>query len=537
MDFAVTFEDVYKEYPFYQHITAGFKSFLFNLPKNLSSFKQSKFLALSGVSFEVRRGETFGIIGRNGSGKSTILSLIAEVIRQDRGTVTVHGKVSSLLELGSGFHPDLSGIENIILNGILMGNTRRDMLGKIDEIVDFSELGDFIYQPLRTYSSGMHIRLGFSVAVHIDPEILLIDEALAVGDISFQKKCMKKMIEFKESGATIVMVSHDMTPIAKLCDRVAWIDSGKIMALGKPVDTIKHYTSYNGQAVDMSFPEEDTGHGIVYAEGYPEGQASTEVDGAASRSYSWWESPLVVEHCEKLVTGQPDISFYDFLRTRYISHALEKGLSIGRKLPGLESNFASYDVCRTFDGIYDEDSLAEVMNGSSDFKEGQYDLFFCTDILHRIKTPDTFLEKVERSLVGNGMVIAFEYIGPEGYRHTSKTINIAELLLRSIGNGEMHAMDEDIPSALRATSETGSENEKPSPNHVISSLKKRFEVKDVRYCGGPLYDLVVNRILQKMNYTDQKDVALLETILHVDQVLTGEGILPQNYAVIIAQKR
>ena len=214
MDSAVKFVDVYKEYPFYQYITAGFKSFIFNLPKNIRTFKKTRFDVLKGVSVDIKKGETFGIIGRNGSGKSTILSLMAGVIKQDHGIIKTYGKISSLLELGSGFHPDLSGIENIILNGILMGNTKEDMLKKADEIVEFSELGDFIYQPLRTYSSGMHVRLGFSVAVHINPEILLVDEALAVGDLNFQEKCLKKMVEFKTSGTTIILVSHDMLSIA-----------------------------------------------------------------------------------------------------------------------------------------------------------------------------------------------------------------------------------------------------------------------------------------------------------------------------------
>jgi lipopolysaccharide transport system ATP-binding protein len=234
MGYAVRFEDVYKEYPFYQHITAGFKSFLFNLPQNISSLRKTKFIALKGISFDVKKGETFGIIGRNGSGKSTILSLIAGVIRQDGGRIEIDGKVSSLLELGAGFHHDLSGIENIILNGILMGSTREEILKKADLIIEYSGLGEFIYQPLRTYSSGMQMRLGFSVAVHIEPEILLIDEALAVGDLYFQGKCLEKMMEFKKSGITIIIVSHDLFTVEKLCDRIAWIDGGTILTIGEP---------------------------------------------------------------------------------------------------------------------------------------------------------------------------------------------------------------------------------------------------------------------------------------------------------------
>jgi lipopolysaccharide transport system ATP-binding protein len=250
---AISFQDVYKEYPFYQHIvSAGFKSFLFNLPKNIASLKKTRFMALNGTSFDVGKGETFGIMGKNGSGKSTLLGIMAGVIRADGGTVKTCGKISSLLELGAGFHPDLSGVENIILNGILMGNTKEAVVAKMDRIIEFSELGDFIYQPLRTYSSGMQMRLGFSVAVHIDPEILLIDEALAVGDMNFQEKCQKKMKEFRESGATIVIVSHDMQAIAKLCDRAMWIDGGKVLEIGEPKKVIMKYLATVGQQMSFS---------------------------------------------------------------------------------------------------------------------------------------------------------------------------------------------------------------------------------------------------------------------------------------------
>jgi len=242
MDYAVKFEDVYKEYPFYQHITAGFKSFLFHLPKKIASLKKSKFVALREISFEIKKGETFGIIGRNGSGKSTILGLVAGVMRPDRGSVSTDGKISSLLELGAGFHPDLSGVENIILNGILAGNTREDMLKKMETIIEFSELGEFIDQPIRVYSSGMLARLGFSVVAHLDPDILLIDEILAVGDREFQKKCIDKMMSFKKSGATMIFVSHSMHDVKRICDRVAWIDNHTIKMIGSTDDVVCSYT-------------------------------------------------------------------------------------------------------------------------------------------------------------------------------------------------------------------------------------------------------------------------------------------------------
>jgi lipopolysaccharide transport system ATP-binding protein len=199
------------------------------------------FTALDGVTFEVRHGECLGVIGRNGSGKSTTLGLMAGVYPPTSGTVTVSGRVSPLLELGAGFHPDLTGEENLLLNGTILGLTREQVIAKRDAIIDFADLGDFIRRPLRTYSTGMVARLGFSVVVHLDPEILLIDEVLAVGDEAFQAKCMKKMASFRESGTTMVFVSHDMESVEKLCDRVVLLDGGKDVATGPPREVIAEY--------------------------------------------------------------------------------------------------------------------------------------------------------------------------------------------------------------------------------------------------------------------------------------------------------
>ena len=238
----IVFDRVSKSYPLYHHITGGFKNFLFNLPKAVSSIKNSSFEALRNISLEVYKGETFGIIGRNGAGKSTTLGLIAGVLKPSKGKIIVKGRVSSLLELGAGFHPELTGRENIILNGVLMGLTRAEVLRKMDEIIEFSELGEFIEQPIRTYSSGMLARLGFSVVAHLDPEILLIDEVLAVGDMEFQKKCIDKMMGFKKSGVTIVFVSHSMTDVERICDRVAWIENHTVKTVGEPKITIESYS-------------------------------------------------------------------------------------------------------------------------------------------------------------------------------------------------------------------------------------------------------------------------------------------------------
>jgi len=237
----ITFDNVSKSYPLYHHITGGFKHFLLNLPKGISSLKYSRFNALCNISFEVSRGETFGIIGKNGAGKSTMLGLIAGVLSPSKGTVVVKGRISPLLELGAGFHPELSGRENIILNGVLMGLLRVEVLRKIDEIIAFSELGDFIDQPIRMYSSGMLARLGFSVVVHLDPEILLLDEILAVGDIEFQKKCVDKMMDFKKKGITMVFVSHSLDSVKMMCDRTLWIEDHAIRLLGSTEQVVDDY--------------------------------------------------------------------------------------------------------------------------------------------------------------------------------------------------------------------------------------------------------------------------------------------------------
>lgn len=238
----IVFDNVSKSYPLYHNITGGIKNFLFNLPKAVCSIKNSRFEALKDISFKVYKGETLGIIGRNGAGKSTILGLIASVLKPSKGRVIVKGRISPLLELGGGFHPELTGRENIMLNGVLLGLTRAEVSKKMDEIIGFSELGDFINQPIRTYSSGMFARLGFSVVAHLEPEILLIDEVLAVGDMEFQKKCLDKMLAFKKNGVTMVFVSHSMVAVEGICDRAMWIDDHIVKVMGTPKDVIAAYS-------------------------------------------------------------------------------------------------------------------------------------------------------------------------------------------------------------------------------------------------------------------------------------------------------
>lgn len=233
----VVFDDVWKYYPLYHQITGGLKRFLINMPSAVKQLKESKFWAVNGLSFEVPKGEAFGIMGPNGAGKSTVMAMIAGVIKPSKGKVTVHGRVAPLLELGAGFHHDLTGRENAVLNGILLGLTRKEITAKLDAILAFAELGEFIDQPIRTYSSGMLARLGFSVAIHTDPEILLIDEILAVGDEEFQKKCFARLNEFKAAGITIILISHDRTTMERFCDRIIEIKGGKLDSTYYPEHT------------------------------------------------------------------------------------------------------------------------------------------------------------------------------------------------------------------------------------------------------------------------------------------------------------
>ncbi len=199
------------------------------------------FWALQDVSFEVNRGEVFGLVGVNGAGKSTLLKVVARVLRPTRGRVVVRGRVAPLLELGAGFHPELTGEENIYLNGALLGFSRHEMQEKYDQIVDFSELGEFINAPIRTYSSGMYARLGFSVATASEPDVLIVDEVLSVGDEAFQKKCEARINAFRQRGAAILLVSHTMATIEEMCQRAAWLDHGTLKAIGEPTQVIQAY--------------------------------------------------------------------------------------------------------------------------------------------------------------------------------------------------------------------------------------------------------------------------------------------------------
>src|SRR5678816_1820377 len=201
------------------------------------------FPALTDVSFSVPKGSTYGVIGRNGSGKSTALKLVAGITKPTAGTVAVRGRISALIELGAGFHPEISGRENVYINGIMLGLTKREIDRRFDEIVEFAELRDFIDEPVKNYSSGMYMRLGFAVASNVDPEVLLIDEVLAVGDEGFTHKCLDKFADFKRRGKTVLLVTHSLGLVERFCDEALWLDGGKLQGLGDPRRIVGAYVT------------------------------------------------------------------------------------------------------------------------------------------------------------------------------------------------------------------------------------------------------------------------------------------------------
>ena len=203
--------------------------------------KVQKRQVLKNINLDIKKGETVALIGTNGSGKSTLLKLMTKILYPNKGTLETHGKLTSLLELGAGFHPDFTGRENIYFNAAIFGLTRQEIDKRIDEIIEFSELGDFIDNPVRTYSSGMYMRLAFSIAINVDAEILLIDEILAVGDQHFQDKCFAKLKEMKESEKTIVIVTHSLGQVRELCDRAIWINNGEVRMDGTPNEVVDEY--------------------------------------------------------------------------------------------------------------------------------------------------------------------------------------------------------------------------------------------------------------------------------------------------------
>lgn len=241
---AIQVHDVAKRFKIYYDRNRTLKERLLFRKRN----RYDERWVLKDISFDIEQGEAVGLVGENGCGKSTTLKLLSRILFPDRGTISVNGRVSCLIELGAGFHPDMNGIENIYLNAAMFGVGRKETSKRLNRIIAFSELKPFIENPIRTYSSGMYMRLAFSVAINVDADVLLIDEILAVGDMNFQEKCLARLREIKERGATIVIVSHSLGQIEAFCDRSIWIDGGRVRADGAPAETHARYAAFmNGK--------------------------------------------------------------------------------------------------------------------------------------------------------------------------------------------------------------------------------------------------------------------------------------------------
>jgi ABC-2 type transport system ATP-binding protein len=242
-DVAVRVENVSKSFRMYQERNQTIKSAVM---RGRASIHED-FWALRDVTFDVPAGSTFGLIGSNGSGKSTLLKCLAKIYFPNKGEISHYGRLAAMLEVGSGFHHELSGRENVFLNGSILGMTKKEITRKFDEIVDFSGVEKFIDQPVKNYSSGMYVRLGFAIAINVNPDILVVDEVLAVGDAEFRAKCYQKFDDFKREGKTVILVSHDMKTVEAMCDHAAWLRQGLLVTEGKASTTIKAYTDSFGK--------------------------------------------------------------------------------------------------------------------------------------------------------------------------------------------------------------------------------------------------------------------------------------------------
>lgn len=331
----IQFDNISKRFLIRRESPRSFQELALNLLRLKGNGPREEFWALRDVSFEVQPGEMLGIIGPNGAGKSTILKLISRVIEPTTGQIVTRGRISALLELGVGFHPDLTGRENVFLNGSILGLSRKEIKQRFDSIVDFAGIGSFIDAPVRLYSSGMYVRLGFSIAIHAEPEVLLIDEVLAVGDHSFQNKCLDSIRELRRQGVTVLLVSHELEKIRGMCDRALWIEHGQVQAIGDVERVIHAYLD-----------------GIV-AKGVSGFVPADTVDEA----HRWGSGEVELERVELLnATAKPQRAFATgeemIVRLHYRAHQrIEQpqfGLAIhhesGAHVSGPNSVFSDYEV-------------------------------------------------------------------------------------------------------------------------------------------------------------------------------------------------
>ncbi|HEX2694631.1 MAG TPA: ABC transporter ATP-binding protein, partial [Acidobacteriota bacterium] len=294
--YAIVVDNVSRVYQKYssRHRFQTFKSALVKGDLARSIRADELVTALDGVSFNVEKGRTLGLIGENGSGKSTMLKIVAGIAKPSSGRVVTNGKVSALIELGAGFHPEITGRENVFINGIMLGLSKKEITAKFDEIVRFAELEDFIEAPVKTYSSGMYMRLGFSVAINVNPEILLIDEILAVGDASFIPKCLDRIDDFRRRKKTILFVSHDLATVEKICDRVVWLKNGRVAAAGEPKRIVDAYLQDVADKKEKAF------------EKMSEGAASYEDGGDERRENRWGRREIEIRKVTlRNLQGQP----------------------------------------------------------------------------------------------------------------------------------------------------------------------------------------------------------------------------------------
>lgn len=429
MTIAIEFRDISKKFTLDYQRPRSWQGALVNALRRQPRLPPESFWALRNVGFQVGAGESVALIGTNGSGKSTALKLIAHILTPTSGALTVNGRVAALLELGAGFHPDLTGRENIALNGSILGLSRRFIHRQIDEIIAFSELERFIDVPVRNYSSGMLMRLGFSVATAFQPEILLVDEVLAVGDQAFQDRCLRRIREIQASGATIVMVSHDLNTVQMLCDRAIWLDDGRLCADGPPAEVAARYLTaiWQEEQSRTEAEAERPAAGEAEAEATPtDAPAAAEVDTVEAR---WGSGEVRIERVEMfdgegrsttvIATGAPFI-----IRMWY--HAPQKveqpafGISFydeqGHRINGPNTVWGRFDLPAVQGRGYVDyvvDALP-LLNGRYDVTVAVYDRYVTHpyDHWHRMSTLSVVPGKWERQ---DGMV----YI-PCRWRHVAE---------------------------------------------------------------------------------------------------------------------
>jgi len=347
---AIEIANVWKQYQIQTQRPHTLKEMLLQRFRSPAS-RPEPFWALQDVSFDIEQGETFAVIGDNGSGKSTLLKLITGITKPTRGHVGVNGRISALLELGAGFHPDFTGRENVFLNGAILGLKRREIEKYFDSIVAFSELEPFIDAPVKTYSSGMYMRLAFSIAIHIDPDILVVDEILAVGDAAFQQKCMDQIHRFKHQGKTIVFVSHSLPAVRDLCQRAAWINRGQLLALGSTEAVLDHYTQQvatsiekNKQQVEALLPDSRGAIRNIRAFGPQGGEQSILSGGTGARFEFQVESALPPDRLDimaRLVRTDGVCCYDQRVPLAEISDRLSDG-PLSLQIPELRLNAGTY---------------------------------------------------------------------------------------------------------------------------------------------------------------------------------------------------